>query len=259
MGATTSTWGAWTSTRTSWQAHTWGHQQRGEHDGLERGPEQRCLRVRIHQQHQLPGERLAQRAAADHQQWQQRQGLLQIESDLSALEFSTYYGGTNDDYDPVGERGIKFSNCRIYTIVTAQSNNIPLTQGELNTTKNSPTSRYEPGLVVWANPPDTLGNTITYQGVSICPGATPGDIIGSVPAYTLPTVVRNNSASSYPAFPSAASYQWQISPDSTNWTNINGATGQNLSGAQIGAITQTTYIRRIIGGDACILAGAADR
>ncbi|MBK9147994.1 MAG: hypothetical protein IPM12_09300 [Flavobacteriales bacterium] len=178
---------------------------------------------------------------------------------LNLLEFSTYYGGTNDDYDPVGERGIKFSNCRIYTIVTAQSNNIPLTQGAVNTTKNSPTSRYEPGLVVWANPPDLLGNSITYQGVSICPGATPGDITGSEPSYSLPTIVRNNVASGYPAFPSAATYQWQISPDSLNWTDIPGATGQNLSGAQIGALTQDTYIRRIIGGDACILAGAADQ
>ncbi|MBK9175978.1 MAG: hypothetical protein IPM46_06480 [Flavobacteriales bacterium] len=182
-----------------------------------------------------------------------------LKTGLNLLEFSTYYGGTSDDYDPVGERGIKFSNCRIYTIVTAQSNNIPLTQGALNTTKNSPTSRFEPGLVVWANPPDLLGNTITYQGVAICPGATPGDITGSLPSYSLPTIVRNNAASSYPAFPSAASYQWQTSPDSLNWTDILGATGQNLSGAQIGAITQDTYIRRIIGGDACILAGAADQ
>ncbi len=184
---------------------------------------------------------------------------LKLESDLGALEFSTYYGGSNDDYDPVGERGIKFSNCRIYTIVTAQSNNIPLTQGALNTTKNSPTSRYEPGLVVWANPPDLLGNSITYQGTAICAGTIPGDIQGSVPSYTLPTVVRNNSATAYPAFPSAATYQWQISTDSVNWTDINGATGQNLSGQDIGIITQTTYVRRIIGGDACILAGAADQ
>ena len=74
-----------------------------------------------------------------------------INSDLSSLVFSTYYGGSNDDYDPVGERGIKFSNCRIYTIVTSGSNNIPLTTGALNTTKNSNVGLYEPGLVVWAN------------------------------------------------------------------------------------------------------------
>ena len=182
-----------------------------------------------------------------------------LESDLSALEFSTYYGGSTDDYDPVGERGIKFSNCRIYTIVTAQSNNIPLSQGAINTTKNSPTNRYEPGLVVWANPPDLLGNTINYQGVSICPGATPGDISGSLPSYTLPTIVRNNVASGYPSLGNAASFQWQVSSDSLNWTNIPGATGQDLLGSQVGPITQDTYIRRIIGGDACILAGAADQ
>lgn len=66
---------------------------------------------------------------------------------------STYYGGAADDYDPVGERGIKFSNCRIYTIVTSRSNNIPLTQGALTTTKSSSTSIYEPGLCRVANPP----------------------------------------------------------------------------------------------------------
>ncbi|MEO8588392.1 MAG: hypothetical protein ABI432_03410, partial [Flavobacteriales bacterium] len=182
-----------------------------------------------------------------------------LESDLSALEFSTYYGGANDDYDPVGERGIKFSNCRIYTIVTAQSNNIPLTQGALNTTKSSPTSRYEPGLVVWANPPDLLDNSITYLGTAICAGSVPGDIQGSQPSYVLPTIVRNNSASAYPAFPPAATYQWQISTDSLNWSNIVGSTGQNLTGAEIGGLDQKTYIRRIIFGDACILAGAADQ
>ena len=182
-----------------------------------------------------------------------------LESDLSSLEFSTYYGGSADDYDPVGERGIKFSNCRIYTIVTARSNNIPLTQGALNTTKNSSTSRYEPGLVVWANPPDLLGNSINYNGTAICAGSVPGDITGSEPSYTLPTIVRNNSSSSYPSFPSAATYQWQISADSVNWTNIAGQTGQDLSGSAIGAIDETTYIRRIIGGDACVLAGAADQ
>ncbi len=181
-----------------------------------------------------------------------------LESDLSALEFSTYYGGSVDDYDPVGERGIKFSNCRIYTIVTARSNNIPLTQGALNTTKLSSTSRYEPGLVVWANPPDLLDNSI-IGNQAVCEGEVPGDVIGSVPSYSLPTIVRNNSPSSYPAFPDAATYQWQISTDSLNWTDIAGADAQNLPGSMIGPVDQKTYVRRIIGGDACILAGAADQ
>ncbi|MCB0759579.1 MAG: hypothetical protein KDC01_14035, partial [Flavobacteriales bacterium] len=183
---------------------------------------------------------------------------LKLSADLSNLEFSTYYGGSQDDYDPVGERGIKFSNCRIYTIVTSMSNNIPLTQGALNTTKYSSTSRYEPGLVVWANPPDLLGNTITGNQ-SVCAGSVPSDIIGSVPAYSLPTIVRNNSASSYPPLGSATTYQWQISSDSLIWSDISGATAKDLPGSLIGTVNQKTYIRRIIGGDACILAGAADQ
>ncbi len=181
-----------------------------------------------------------------------------LESDLSALEFSTYYGGSADDYDPVGERGIKFSNCRIYTIVTARSNNIPLTQGALNTTKNSSTTRYEPGLVIWANPPDLLDNTI-IGNQSVCEGAVPSDIVGSVPSYVLPTIVRNNSASAYPSLGNAATYQWQTSADSVNWVDIPGADGQNLPGSFIGPVDEKTYVRRIIGGDACILAGAADQ
>ncbi|MFN8164705.1 MAG: T9SS type A sorting domain-containing protein [Bacteroidia bacterium] len=180
-----------------------------------------------------------------------------LSSSLASLMFSTYYGGSGDDYDPVGERGIKFSNCRIYTIVTSKSNNIPLTDGALNTSRSS-SGVYEPGLVVWANPPDLLGNSI-IGNQAICAGTTPNDITGSVPAYVLPTISRNGTTSSYPALGSAATYQWQISTDSTIWTNIPGATSQNLSGSTIGPLFQKTFFRRIIGGDACILAGAADQ
>ncbi|MCW5898185.1 MAG: hypothetical protein KIT10_02860 [Flavobacteriales bacterium] len=185
-----------------------------------------------------------------------------LESDLSALEFSTYYGGTADDYDPVGERGIKFSNCRIYTIVTARSNNIPLTQGALNTTKLSASAGggaiYEPGLVIWANPPDLLDNAI-FGNQSVCAGELPADITGTAPSYVLPTIVRNNVPSAYPPLGAAATYQWQTSADSINWVDIPGANGQNLPGALLGPIDEKTYVRRIIGGDACILAGAADQ
>ncbi|HNP47938.1 MAG TPA: T9SS type A sorting domain-containing protein [Bacteroidia bacterium] len=180
-----------------------------------------------------------------------------INSDLSSLLFSTYYGGSGDDYDPVGERGIKFFNCRIYTIVTSKSNNIPLTQNALNTSRIS-TTPYEPGLVVWANPPDLLGNSITGNQ-TICAGTIPDDLTGSEPAYNLPTIIRNVSTSAYPALPSATTYEWQISTDSMNWATIPGATAQDLPGTTIGALYQKTFFRRIIGGDACILAGAADQ
>lgn len=120
-----------------------------------------------------------------------------LSADLKTLKFSTYYGGTRDDYDPVGERGIKFSNCRIYTVVTSTSNDIPLTQGAITASRPN-TNTYEPGLVVWANPPDFVNNTIT-PNQTVCPGVVPGSITGSLPSYLLPTIVRNGVTSTYPA------------------------------------------------------------
>jgi hypothetical protein len=175
-----------------------------------------------------------------------------LKTDLSTLNYSTYYGGAADDSDPVGERGIKFSNCRIYTIVTAQSNNIPLTQGAITTSKTSSTSIYEPALIVWANPPD-LGNNTISSNQFVCNNATPAGLVGSTPNYELPTIVRNGTTSAHPSVGTASSYQWQVSTDQTNWSDISGATGINLTGAQMGPSTVTRYFRRIINGDACVL------
>ncbi len=173
--------------------------------------------------------------------------------------YSTYYGGSSDDYDPVGERGIKFSNCRVYTIVTGKSNDLPLTKGAITTSKGSSTSIYEPGLVVWANPPDLLNNTISGSQ-TICAGAPLSGLSGSVPSYSLAKISRNGSHTNYPAaLSSAATYTWQSSIDSTNWSTINGANLKDLSPSLIDPMYQKTYFRRIIGGDACIIAGAANQ
>jgi gliding motility-associated-like protein len=174
-----------------------------------------------------------------------------LKSNLASVLYSTYYGGTRDDYDPVGERGIKFSNCRIYTIITSTSNDIPLTQGAITTTRPK-VDTYEPGLVVWANPPDFINNSIT-PNQTICPGVTPANITGTEPSYLLPTIVRNGTTSSYPALSGSNTYQWQKSTDSITWVNIAGATNKNLSGALLGPVTEKIYIRRIIGGDACVI------
>jgi hypothetical protein len=181
---------------------------------------------------------------------------LKLHTTLDSLDFSTYYGGSVDDYDPVGERGIKFSNCRIYTIITSESPDIPLTKGALTTTKLSANSIYEPGLVVWANPPDLVNNTITGNQ-SICKNAIPAPLSGTVSVYSLPTISRNNTYSAYPNIGSSTVYQWQSSIDSVNWTNVPGGTTQNLASALMGPLTQTTYYRRIISGDACVIAGAS--
>jgi hypothetical protein len=171
---------------------------------------------------------------------------LKLSTSLSSLLFSTYYGGTSDDYDPVGERGIKFSNCRIYTIVTSRANNIPLTEGALNTTKLSDNSVYEPGLVVWANPPDLANNSIAGSQ-SICPGSVPESFTGSEPSYVLPNINRNDEISAYPvSLPSATTYTWQLSTDSIHWTDIAGGTTQGLDNSLIGPLYQKTFFRRII-------------
>ncbi|UPT68691.1 MAG: hypothetical protein M0D57_08735 [Sphingobacteriales bacterium JAD_PAG50586_3] len=143
--------------------------------------------------------------------------------------YSTYYGGAADDSDPVGERGIKFSNCRIYTIVTSRSNNIPLTQGAVTTSKSSSTSVYEPALIVWANPPDLGNNTITANQF-VCSGGTPAQLNGSTPVYELPTIIRNTTTSAHPSVGSASAYQWQVSADQVTldryiwcyWYELNG-------------------------------------
>lgn len=173
-----------------------------------------------------------------------------LSSDLSTLIYLTYYGGSGNDYDPIGQRGIKASNCRIYTIITAQSKDIPLTEGALNTNKISSTSVYEPGLVVWANPPDLINNEILSDQV-VCPGETPGELTGSEPEYVLPVIIRDGITSPYPDIGSAEVYQWQYSLDSLTWIDVPGGIFQNLDPALIGPIDTTTYFRRVIGGDVC--------
>lgn len=178
---------------------------------------------------------------------------VKIAADLGWLKYSTFYGGTQEDYDPVGERGIKFSNCRIYTIVTARSSDIPLTEGAITEIRLS-MGNYEPGLVVWANPPDLTNNNI-FDNQTICAGTLPSDIFGTEPDFSLPNISRNGVISPYPVSGGTITYQWQSSSDNVNWTDIPGATGQHLPASQIGVLYSQTFFRRIISGDACVIEG----
>ena len=181
----------------------------------------------------------------------------------ATLQYSTYMGGTSDDYDPIGQRGIRFNNCRIYLAITSNSTDFPLTQGTLNAKKNTATTRGEPILVSMANPPDLTGNSITGGGnQTITCGQIPSPITAGVPSYIIPNIIRdsvlqtNGTSAAYPnGIPTINSYQWQQSLDNgVTWTNIASATGQNYSP---GAITTvgTIKFRRIINNDACNLAG----
>ncbi len=176
------------------------------------------------------------------------------------LLYNTYLGGTFDEYDPVGERGIRFSNCRIYLAITSGSNNFPMTAGTLTPTRLSATGNYpdvEPIIVSMANPPDLSANSITSGGnQNISCGQAPVQISASAPGYSIPGIIRNNVAQTngttgaYPSgLPTISSYQWQQSINGgATWTDIPGATGQNYTPI---ATPGTILYRRIINGDAC--------
>jgi hypothetical protein len=186
-----------------------------------------------------------------------------ISSNGTTLMYSTYLGGTNDEGDPVGQRGIKFADCRIYLPITTYSTNFPLTQGTLSSTKSSSSFIGEPLIVSMANPPDLQGNQITGGATqTITCGNSPAPITASVPSYIFANIIRNNTvqtagtSGAYPnGLPVISSYQWQRSYDSgQTWVNIAGATSQNYTPPAL-TINGTTKFRRIINGDACNRAG----
>ena len=186
----------------------------------------------------------------------------ELSAGLDTLVYSTYYGGSVDDYDPIGERGIKFFNCRVFTVFTSESDDVPLTAGAITTTKLSSAAIYEPGLAVWANPPDLTNNTISGSQ-QVCSGSSPSAAFsGTAPTYVLPDISRNNVITPYPvSLNSDVTYQWQYSSDSITWVNVPGGTSQNLADSLVAhlQLTKTTYFRRLIGADACIIAGDSDQ
>ncbi len=178
-----------------------------------------------------------------------------LNSSGTAVLYSTYYGGSTDDDDPLGQRGILFNNCRIYLSVTACSNNVPLTSSAITTNKVSSTSIPEPVIVSMANPPD-LNNTTISSPQTIACGQTPTPLTANTATYNIAPIIRNGvtqttgTMGSYSlGVPVVSGYQWQESTDYTfSWTNIAGA---NSPGYSPPALFQTTYFRRIVSGDYC--------
>ena len=177
-----------------------------------------------------------------------------------SLLYSTYLGGAASDYDPIGERGIKFNQCRIYLAITSQSPDFPLTSGTLTSSKLSVANIGEPLLVSMANPPDLQGNNVTGGGnQNLTCGQTPQSIIASQPSYLVPNIIRNNvlqvdsTAGAYPVgLPVITSFQWQISIDTgATWANLPGDTAQNLGWTNPLDLVGLIMFRRVIDGDAC--------
>ncbi|HEX6915934.1 MAG TPA: PKD domain-containing protein, partial [Chitinophagaceae bacterium] len=76
-----------------------------------------------------------------------------------------------------------------------------------------------------------LTNTGISANQAICEGSTPAGLDGQTPAGAGPFT-----------------YTWQSSPDSSTWTNISGATGEDY---QPGALTTTVFYRRIVVNGPC--------
>ena len=109
-----------------------------------------------------------------------------------------------------------------------------------------------------ANPPDLLGEHASPATRPSAPETSPP----TSPALSPPTYCRPSSATTRRPVILTGKRRHvpvAISTDSLTWNDIPGATAQDLPGALVGPLTQKTFIRRIIGGDACILAGAADQ
>jgi hypothetical protein len=180
-----------------------------------------------------------------------------LSSDGSSLLYSTTLGGSANDFDPLGQRGIKFADCRIYLAITSGSSTFPLTAGAISTTKVG--GGFAPIIVSMANPPDFNPYTLTPSSQTTACNGTANDITASAITYNIPTIIRNNVAQTpgtpgaYPGgLPAPAGYQWQSSVDGgATWTNIAGATGLTLTSAQIGTVLQDTRYRIVVDGDAC--------
>ena len=173
-----------------------------------------------------------------------------ISSDLTSMKYLTYWGGTNEEFDPIGYDGIKFSTCKIYTALTVASQNAPMTRNSFIAQKLSATTVSEAAVAVWGNPPIVFNDSISGNSFS-CNNVPPvSGIVGEASTYALSDISRNLVITSHPNV-GALTYVWQKSTDLISWTLLPGVTTQNLSIAQIGPLTKTTYFRRLISNDYC--------
>lgn len=83
----------------------------------------------------------------------------------------------------------------------------------------------------------TVKFTTALQGGTITSGASQQITPGSVPAAITCSAAQGGYCTT-----AAYSYQWEQSTDNTNWTDVPGATGLDLSFTT--ALSQTTYYRR---------------
>jgi gliding motility-associated-like protein len=132
-------------------------------------------------------------------------------------------------FDPT--RDITQPNRRI----TAATNALPGSNTTYQAGGTVPGSNYDgtqsPGEDVTI-PNSLTNNTVTQPAQDICGSGNPPALTGSTPAGATGTYT----------------YQWQSSPDSSTFTNINGATAKDYDPA---TISSTIYYRRIVSSGLC--------
>jgi hypothetical protein len=117
------------------------------------------------------------------------------------------------------------------------------------------------GTALTYNPPSPLNSSRYYRRITshtllgiTCSLPTNTVYVG---VYSAGTVSSSQSVCSgtQPApltvTGAVGNIQWQSSINGTTWTDINGANGSNLSSAQMGTLTSSTYYRVTITGTSC--------
>lgn len=98
---------------------------------------------------------------------------------------------------------------------------------------------------------DNLGNIASGQYFQLWVRAACDAIPGTISSNQ--TVCSGSTPSNVTLSGYNGSIQWQKSTDNVNFTNISGATGATLTGAAIGTIIATTYIRAAVTSGTCTI------
>ncbi len=147
--------------------------------------------------------------------------------------FSTLGLSSEDTY-------IRIYSSNGYTIVASNDDANGSLQSNLNYTASSSGTYYVEVARFSRNPLNASGNLL-YQDVST-PSINGGQIASSTSVCTGGNISISNVAGSSGGFGTGLSYQWQSSPNGTNWSNIGGATAATYSASNL---TSTNYYRRI--------------
>lgn len=152
--------------------------------------------------------------------------------------------------------GTTFTNCFWDTQTSLKSNALGIgttsgitgkTTSEMKTQTTFTNASWDFNNSIW-NMNSLINNNypnLIFPSVTVVPYVV-GVNAGSVSSNQV--VCYNSNPANIVLTGSCGSIQWQSSIDNLTWTNINGATADVLTGAQIGVLTSTKYFRALLTG-----------